>query len=115
MPDVERRAVEQDTGALFSALWSPYDDKLFEDSVGLFERRLRVSGFDLGWFAGRRCLDAGCGGGRNTVAMARVGAKVVGIDLGEGGIRDARIRAAGSAETRFATASILDVPFADES
>ena len=75
-------SIEQTTGKLFSGLWDSYNDQLFEDSVSLFNTRLDLSGFDKNWFKDKVCLDAGCGGGRATIGMARFGAKkVVGIDL----------------------------------
>ncbi|MGH9458945.1 MAG: class I SAM-dependent methyltransferase, partial [Thermoanaerobaculia bacterium] len=111
-----QRTLEKTTGERFGRLWAPYDTALFEDSVGLFSRRLVASGFDTSWFRGKRCLDAGCGGGRNSVAMARLGAsEVVGIDVGEEGIRNAQERASGLPNVRFQVGSLLDLPFADAS
>lgn len=106
-----RQTLERDTGELFSGLWSPYDENLFEQSVELFTDRLRIIGFDLNWFKGKTVLDAGCGGGRNAIAMARLGAKLsCGIDIGEGGIEDAKRRAANLNNTAFKVSSILDIP-----
>ena len=51
----------------------------------------------LGWLdarapmAGRRVLDVGCGGGILAEAMARAGAKVTGIDLGDKALRVAKL------------------------
>lgn len=104
------------TGDLFGSLWGPYDEVLFDQSVDLFERRLRLKGFDPAFFAGKDCLDAGCGGGRNAIAMARLGAaKVVGVDLGIAGIADARKRGAGMDGVSFLEASIESLPFPDDS
>jgi ubiquinone/menaquinone biosynthesis C-methylase UbiE len=112
---MSRQALEKDTGKLFGDLWGPYDPKLFAESVELFARRLDIKGFDRNWFKGKTCLDAGCGGGRNTIAMAGLGAeKSYGIDLGENGIRDAKNRAQNLPNTDFRVASIMDIPFEDE-
>jgi ubiquinone/menaquinone biosynthesis C-methylase UbiE len=114
---MSREDLEKGTGKLFEALWAPYDDTLFEDSVQLFTRRLDLIDFDQSWFAGKTVLDAGCGGGRNTIAMARLGtAEAQGIDLGAAGIANARERAARSnlANTSFQQASILEIPFEDD-
>jgi ubiquinone/menaquinone biosynthesis C-methylase UbiE len=116
MSDIDRDTLEQQTGSLFGNLWPQFDEKLFDESVDLFDKRLALAGFDPGFFAGKTCLDAGCGGGRNSIAMARLGArKVVGIDLGVQGLEDARRRAAerGLANVEFHHASILDIPFPD--
>lgn len=111
-----RQAVESATGELFSTLWPDYDQRLFEESVELFHQRLRLAGFDSSWFQGKRCLDAGCGGGRNAIAMARLGAdEVVGVDLGAGGLVDAEQRASDLDSVRFRQASLLDLPFKDDS
>jgi len=113
-PTVDRSALERATGQLFSELWGPYDLKLFEESVELFTRRLDLAGFDKAWFKGKTCLDGGCGGGRNSIAMARLGAKqVYGIDVGDKGLTDARRRAEGMTNAEFKHASILDIPFPD--
>ena len=112
-----REKLESNTGKLFERLWAPYDEKLFEDSVELFTRRLELIDFGKDWFRGKSCLDAGCGGGRNSIAMARLGAaEVQGIDLGAAGIADATARAAqrGLTNTNFQQASILDIPFEDQ-
>lgn len=110
----DRAALEKATGTLFGDLWGPYDSRLFEDSVELFFKRLDLAGLPRERFRGARCLDAGCGGGRNSIAMARLGAaEVTGIDLGVQGLEDARRRAADLPNVTFKHASILDIPFAD--
>lgn len=111
-----REAVERETGALFGDLWSQYDDLLFKESVELFPRRWRENGESPEHFEGMRCLDVGCGGGRYSFALARMGAAdVVGVDVGDEGLADARLRAEaiGASNLEFRTASALDLPFAD--
>lgn len=111
---MDRSQLESATGELFSGLWSPYDAALFEESVALFTRRLPLTSLSESWFKGKRVLDAGCGGGRNTIAMARLGAtKACGIDVGEGGIANARQRAADLSNVEFKVGSILSVPYPD--
>lgn len=113
---MDRSILEQHTGQLFGQLWAPFDANLFDQSVALFDRRLVAAGFDKSDLVGRRVLDAGCGGGRNSIAMAKLGAhEVFGIDIGAAGIADARQRAAGLDNVSFEVASILDIPFADAS
>jgi ubiquinone/menaquinone biosynthesis C-methylase UbiE len=111
----ERISLERNTGQLFSDLWGAYDAHLFEESVQLFSRRLHLARFDSAWFRGKTCLDAGCGGGRNSIAMAKLAAKeVIGIDVGEEGLADARRRSEGLPNITFLGASILDIPFEAE-
>jgi SAM-dependent methyltransferase len=113
---MNRENLETATGRLFGQLWAPFNDDLFAESVALFGNRLDLAGFDASWFQGKICLDAGCGGGRNSIAMARLGAsQVKGIDLGIDGLKDARKRAEslGHENISFDHASILDIPFDD--
>lgn len=108
--------VEQKTGDLYGEFWHHYDDVLFAESVDLLERRWRANGEPMDFFHGKRCLDAGCGGGRYTIAMSRMGAEsVVGMDVSDSGLADARRRAAsfGAGNVSFRQGSVLDMPFED--
>lgn len=109
---------ERAIGLLFGKLFAAYDDEGFKRSVELFERRFRDAGFDPGWFKGKQCLDAGCGGGRYSIALAHLGASSVdGIDLGEVNIADARRRAAQlqASHVNFHVGSVGALPFANRS
>lgn len=104
------------TANLFGDLWRRYDDDLFEQSIQLFYDRFRANGFDLESLRGKRCIDVGCGGGRLSIAMARLGAaEVIGCDISEEGLQDARRRAKDLLNIRFERASVLELPFEDES
>lgn len=106
--------VEQATGTLFGDLWRRYDDRLFDESLRLFEMRFRANGFDLEWFRGKDCLDAGCGGGRYTLALARLGARVaVGCDLSLAGLADAATRVRDHSGVHFLGGSVLQLPHPD--
>ncbi len=108
--------IESRTGELFGGLWHHLDDEQFEQSVDLFASRFAANGFDLSWFKGKQCLDVGCGGGRYSIAMGRLGAgQVVGCDISNDGLADARVRAGGLPDVSFEKASALDLPFEDES
>lgn len=69
-PDPSTQIIAQ----LFGDIWHRYDDRLFEESVQLFCDRFRANGFILDEFPGLRCIDVGCGGGRLSIAIARLGA-----------------------------------------
>jgi ubiquinone/menaquinone biosynthesis C-methylase UbiE len=110
------KSVEIATGELFGDLWHAYDKNLFEESVQLFEQRANANDFDLNWLSGKICLDAGCGGGRYSVALARHGAKsVVGADVSSSGLMNAKLQASRIPNIQFCGASVLDLPFADQS
>ncbi|MBN2145217.1 MAG: class I SAM-dependent methyltransferase [Candidatus Aureabacteria bacterium] len=111
-----RETLENKTGSLFENLWPQYDEVLFKESVELFYKRLADWKIPGDFFKNKKCLDAGCGGGRNSIAMASLGAsEVQGIDLGDQGLKDAARRAKGLGITQanFQKASVLDIPFED--
>ncbi len=112
----QSKSVEIATGELFGDLWHAYDENLFEESVQLFEQRAKANKFDLDWLKGKTCLDAGCGGGRYSVALARHGAKsVVGADVSGSGLQNAKLQASRIPNIQFCGASVLELPFADQS
>jgi SAM-dependent methyltransferase len=49
---------------------------------------------DREWFRGRTALDAGCGGGRWTVALLRLGCRVVAVDASAAALEATRAQAA---------------------
>jgi ubiquinone/menaquinone biosynthesis C-methylase UbiE len=109
-------SVEQRTGKLYGGLWSQYDDDLFIKSLELFKDRWLANNESPDFFTGKRCLDVGCGGGRYSLAMARMGAKsVVGVDVSESGLKDAAMRGEriGYSNVTFKQATALELPFAD--
>lgn len=108
---------QAETGKLFGELWPAYTDEQFKFSVELLGRRFRENGFDMNWFKGKKCLDIGCGGGRYSIALSSFGAEhVIGMDVGEAGIADAKKRAAdiGLTNVEFRVGSVLELPFPDE-
>lgn len=114
--------VEKRTGGIYGNLFTSYSDTLFDESTELFFKRHAEWELDLGfsareWFKGKTCLDAGCGGGRFVVALARLGAlRVEGIDVSEKAIGAAaeRLNARGlTPQAHVQVASVLQVPFPD--
>lgn len=69
--------LELETGELFGGLWKPLSDEHFRDSVELFTKRAIANKFDLNWLKQKKCLDAGCGSGRYSVALALHGASQI--------------------------------------
>lgn len=73
----------------------------------------------IGVAPGRRILDLGCGTGDDAIGMARQmggSGEVVGIDLSEAMVAEARRRAgAAGLPVRFEVASALSLPFSDNS
>lgn len=109
---------EKFTTELFGDLWDKYDDKEFMKSVSLFERRFKENNFDLSYFKGKMCLDAGCGGGRYSIALSILGSQeVYGVDISWTGLQDAKKRgqSLGINNIYFNVGSVLSLPFADAS
>ena len=108
--------IEQKTGAIYGNLFTSYSKKQFDDSVDLFFKRHKMWGIDLTWFKDRVCLDAGCGGGRFVVALAKLGAKkVYGVDVSVDAVSVAheRCHERGLANIDIREASVCALPFAD--
>lgn len=102
------------TSDIYGNLFTNYNEKLFDESVGLFFLRHKKWNEDLGWFKDKVCLDAGCGGGRFLVALSQLGAKEVkGIDISREavGVANARLKQRGYSQSTAVEASVLDIPF----
>jgi SAM-dependent methyltransferase len=111
-------AIERATSDVYGGLWNRYDDHLFRDSVEIFRARWLANGEPADFFQGKHCLDAGCGGGRYSIAMALMGAaSVIGIDISENGLQDGRKRQQqlGINNIEFQAGSVLHLPFPSES
>jgi ubiquinone/menaquinone biosynthesis C-methylase UbiE len=109
--------IEGKTGQIYDHLFTAYSQRQFDESVELFFMRHKKWDIPLEWFKDKMCLDAGCGGGRFVIALAKSGAKkVYGIDISKAAIVAARERARErglSGVTEFTNASVLALPFPD--
>ena len=110
---------QQTTTIVFGDTFSLYSDDEFEEFIAFLRTRFERNGIDLREaFAGKRCLDAGCGGGRATIMMAEAGAsEVVALDLSKTNVETTLMRAQrrGCGNVVAREASLLDVPLDDES
>jgi len=71
----------QDTDTIYGNAWTIYDRGTYEHSITLVTERLMASGITPEVIRGKRCFDGGCGIGRLSVALARMGAaEVVAVD-----------------------------------
>lgn len=111
-------ATKQDiTATHYGHLWGGFSpEHYFDEATELLRQRFERNGFDLTRAPHERVLDAGCGGGRYSVALKRLGFKeVVGVDWSTQGIAvaNARISEAKIAGVSYQTADVLKLPFAD--
>ena len=90
MSTVDQRMAWNAVSARYQRLHDFYTDDVSYGPWAPPESELRL----LGDVAGLRILDLGCGGGQNSIALARFGAHVTGIDLSEMQIAHARRLAA---------------------
>lgn len=105
------------TAEHYGRLWGAFSpERYFGEATGLLRARLERNGFDTSWFAGKRALDCGCGGGRYTVALKQLGFdEVVGCDWSDEALAVARLRAAEAdiEGVSYRKADVLSLPFAD--
>jgi ubiquinone/menaquinone biosynthesis C-methylase UbiE len=109
---------EKLTTVVYEDTFCLYDEKQYNEFIAPFYKRFEANGLDTALFKGKRCLDAGCGGGRASIFMAECGAKeVVGIDLSEKNIATATgwAKSKNFDNVRFELQSTYDLPFEDES
>ncbi|MBN2735005.1 MAG: methyltransferase domain-containing protein [Methanomicrobiaceae archaeon] len=118
MNNIELNEKEQITAITYGDTFSLYDEKSFDEFIEPFYIRLEKNNIDKNIFEGKRCLDAGCGGGRGSILMAQCGAdKVIGVDFSETNLNSCRERAKqkGFSNLSFEQHSLTDLPFDDES
>lgn len=118
MSRVTLSPAEQLTALVYGDTFALYDDEAFDEFLEPLKARLAINGIDARVFAGARCLDAGCGGGRGSVLMAEASAsQVVAVDLSETNVASTRRRAAlrGLPHVNVQQHSLMELPFADAS
>jgi SAM-dependent methyltransferase len=91
------------------------DDWLSANVDGILADELLA--IDRGWFEGRHALDAGCGAGRWSLGLLRLGCRVTAVDASAGAVAAASAEMAGRAPEAVAagrfegrTADLLDLP-----
>ena len=112
---------EDFVSGLFSDVWvGMTDDVYFDESYEFTRERFEKSGVDPEeFFGGKIVLDAGCGSGKFSAAIARLGARqVIGMDIGDKGLDFARAQAGKvpwGDRLDYRHGSLLDIPLEDNS
>lgn len=115
-PSPSTATVAAVTGDHYGNLFRGFDSEhYYGEATRLLESRLQRNDIDITGLPAWDVLDAGCGGGRYSVAWARLGARsVTGIDFSRVGIQDALARTAGAyPQVIFQEADVLNIPFTD--
>jgi SAM-dependent methyltransferase len=111
--------IESVTGEHYGRLFEAFSASSFWDEPArLLRLRLERNGIYQSQIFGKEVLDAGCGGGRYTVAWRLLGAKrAIGVDVSCLGIESARrhLVDAGIDGVTFELGNVLKLPFADNS
>ncbi len=107
---------EQQVKRSFDLEHSRYmDSRHLRFTPALVEQWLEEIRLPSDFFKGKLILDAGCGSGRWTYAMALLGATVVAVDLTDAGVEVTHQAAAQLGNVAVLQASVFDLPFRPES
>ncbi len=115
---MDKERAEAITKVVYGETFARYTAEEFEQFLRPLELRLEANGISPDVFKAKRCLDAGCGGGRGTVLMARADADdVVAFDFAGQNVQTTRETAKrlGLSNVTTQRGSLLELPFADES
>ncbi len=97
---LRRTTRQQQTLSSFDYQWGhlPDGDAMLSDpwfNEQVCQILQEVTGVNASWFVGKRVLDAGCGGGRWSVGLLRLGAQVTAVDFSEEALNRTRSACAG--------------------
>ncbi len=115
--DSDGKSPQDVTANHYGALWGGFSPAhYYDEATAMLGARFERNGVDLSEAGSQRALDAGCGGGRYSVALHRLGFKeVVGIDWSKEGIEvaNARVAEAKIGAVTYRNADVLKLPFGD--
>ena len=105
--------------SLFSDVWVELSDEIYFDQTYNFTKtRFTKNNIDpFSFFKNKLVLDAGCGSGKFSTTIAKMGAKkVIGLDIGEKGLEFARNMAKKKEygrKIKYINGSLLNIPLDD--
>jgi len=109
---------EEKTKVVFGETFKRYTRNDMLEFISPFRTRFEVNGISTNIFKGRKCLDAGCGGGRGVLFMAEGGAKeITAFDLAEDNLETTKkfFREFGFSNIlKTKQGNVLDMPFASD-
>jgi SAM-dependent methyltransferase len=110
--------LKRKTGEVYGPLWTGYGSDIVDEAERILKERFGKNDIPYSHFEGGDVLDFGCGSGRFSLALARLGAgKVTGVDYGDEGLALARNLAVqeDAPNVTFEKRDILRSGLADES
>jgi ubiquinone/menaquinone biosynthesis C-methylase UbiE len=121
-PESENGHIEIDvrtvTGTHYGNLFKEFSPASYWDEpLALLKQRLAQNGISLPGLGSAHVLDAGCGGGRYTVAWRLLGAgTATGVDISPINIEDAsrRVKESGVNGVTFREGDVLELPFEND-
>ena len=103
---------EQQVKEGFNIAYQHYrDSRYLHFTPALVDQWLENVNLPKGYFQGKLVLDAGCGSGRWTYAMALLGATVVAVDLTDSGVAAAHAATSAMDNVVVVQASLFQLPF----
>ena len=115
----DKRQISAITKYHYSSLFSKFNyDKYYNEPTKFLKQRLKKNNYNFKEFKYFNVLDAGCGNGRYTLALKKIGMKkVVGVDFSDVNISDAkkRIKKIGIKNVEFKKGNVLRLPFRNNS
>ncbi len=115
---MNRIQAEETTKKVYGDLWQNFSrDKFLNETYKILSNRLKRNNVSLARIKNKKCLDAGCGGGRYAVALFRLGAKeVTGLDMSEKGLADARrrVKSLKINNVKFLKGNVLNLSFPEK-
>lgn len=108
--------VKVNTGIVYGKLWNEYEGNMVDEAISIIEERFLNNDIPINLLQGKKVLDAGCGSGRYSCALAKMGAShVIGMDYGVDGLKKAKELALKNniSNIEFIHASVLNMPFKD--
>ena len=116
--DLSAEEAEAQTKFLYGSLFNDFDeDDYYEKTFTLLRERFKSNDVEIARIQEKIALDAGCGGGRFSLALRRMGFREVrGIDFSAINIATAMRRRDDRAidGVQFQVASVLEIPFPDD-
>lgn len=107
--------LEYRTGEVYFNLWQSFKHEDYDEAERILRQRFLLNDIDAGSY--NSALDAGCGSGRYSVALKRMGVrKVVGMDYSKNSIDFATENSVNlGSDINFVQGTVLEVPFEHES